>query len=269
MGFAARIWHHRGYRLTIKQKRVINCVWLVEGCNMWLPREFLWDSGNKEECQHYIDLIAAKKMVEAKLIEETGIIKEAVYDTTEQGRKRIVKLNPVRLMAIVRGEEFLEIPVDCRVHITDRRMSMHDIDAALFSDELTAEYVRQLRALNGNRPVIAAAISENMKKYGVDTHAENQHTGCNLALTDAAPVRASQPEDVPPEPSEIPISATDHNTYTETVSLLTIEGKAPYFVRRLIRDRYLLWSGTSFHANGPWTRYYIDPSRLAALGITP
>jgi histidyl-tRNA synthetase len=35
----------------------------------------------------------------------------------------------------------------------------------------------------------------------------------------------------------------------------------------LLRDQLLLWSGTAFKAEGPWTEYHKDTARLTALGI--
>lgn len=270
MPIKANIWYHRGYKCGVRQKKVIGCRFAIEGCNLWMPREFLWDNGNVAECKHYIDLIAAKRMIEARAIEDKGLVKELVYDTSEQSRKRLITINPIRLLAMLRGEEFLEIPLDTRIRVADDRLAVRDIDAAILSEEMTAEYIRQLKNICGTQPIIAATITElkGLKnKYSIEVPPERQHSAFNLALTDASETRN---DEAPPEPmDQIPISGTDHGSYTETVSLITVRGKPPYFVRRLIRDRYMLWSGTSFHANGPWTRYYTDPSRLAALGITP
>jgi hypothetical protein len=178
---------------------------------------------------------------------------------------------------MLRGEEVLEIPVDARIRFkpNNNHYTVNDVDAAIFGKELTEEYIKALRRMVGEgRPVMAVTTPEEkalLEKYGFRLVDSKMHTGANL---DIARDEYNLPEpgvEVPDSPApvaETSVSSIQHPSHTETVSLITGNNQRPYFVRRLLRQQHLLWSGTSYQADGPWTEYHRDQSRLTALNIT-
>lgn len=276
---SGRTWFHRGYMCFLKQReRQCRCIYKVNNCNLWMPREFLWQNSSKMDCNHYIDLLVRKQIADAKVLEDQGLVKDAVYDTNNLPDRPFVNVHPVRLLAMLRGEEVLEIPMDARIRFKPHHnhYTVNDVDAAIFGKELTEEYIRSLRRIVGEgRPIIAVNTPEEkelLAKYGFRLVDSKMHSGANLDIareecggTLASPVETSA---APAPVNETPVTAEDFGSYTQTVSLITGNGQRPYFVKRLIRQQHLLWCGTSYSANGPWTEYHRDQSRLTALGIT-
>lgn len=274
---SGRTWFHRGFMCFLKQRvRQIRCIYKVNGCNLWIPREFIWQNSSRVDCNHYMDLLCQKRIAEAKAIEEQGLVKDAVYDPGASEDRPFVNIPPVRLLAMLRGEEVLEIPVDARIRFKPHtnHYTVNDIDAAIFSKELTEEYLRSLRRLVGEgRPIIAVNTPEEktlLAKYGFRLIDDKMHSGANLDIArEEYGADISQTSPAPAPIDETPVSIVQFNTHTETVTLITGNNQRPYFVKRLLRNQHLLWSGTSFQADGPWTEYTRDTSRLTALNITP
>ena len=275
-----RTWYHRGYLCFLKQKdRTIRCLYKITGCNLWMPREFFWQNTSRNDCNHYIDLLAQKRIVDAKALEEKGLVTEAIYDTSgpDPSLRQFVTIKPARLLAMLRGEEVLEVPVDARIRFypEGRHYTANDLDAAMFSDEMNEAYMQALRRMVGeNRPIYVLSTPSERKlldKYGFRLVDAKMHSGANLDIArEEAGLGGETGEAFVPAPApvtETPVTSIPHATYTETVSLITGNGQTPYFVKRLLRDQHLLWSGTSYDASGPWTEYHRDQSRLTALNI--
>jgi hypothetical protein len=248
----------------------------MTNCNLWIPREFYWENTSKADCNHYIDLLNQKKLLEAKVFEEKKLATEHIYERGDFVDKPFVKVNATRLIAILRGEELLEIPLDSRIRfIPERgRYTNNDLDAALFSEGVTEEYFKALRkAVGEGKPVVCCNMPDDkllLEKYGFRLSDAAAHTGCNLFVkkdTDGEVV-LDDVEQAPAPVSETVVKSEDMDTHTETVSLITGNAQVPYFVRRLIRDQHLLWCGTSYQPDGPWTEHTRDQARLTALGIS-
>lgn len=276
---SGRTWFQRGYMCFLKQReRQIRCIYKVNGCNLWMPREFFWQNSSKVDCNHYIDLLARKQIADAKAIEYQGLVKDIAYDTSASPDRPFVNIHPARLLAMLRGEEVLEIPLDARIRFkpNNNHYTVNDVDAAIFSKEMTEEYLRTLRRMVGDgRPVIAVATPEEKKlleKYGFRLVDSKMHSGANLDIAREEYGLVSPSEETSGIPAPAPVAETQvasvtHATHTETVSLITGNNQRPYFVKRLLRQQHLLWSGTSYEADGPWTEYHRDQSRLTALNI--
>jgi len=273
---SGRTWFHRGFMCFLKQReRQIRCIYKVNGCNLWIPRDFMWQNSSKVDCNHYMDLLCQKRIADAKAIEDQGLVKDAVYDTAVSEDRPFVNIHPARLLAMLRGEEVLEIPVDARIRFkpNNNHYTVNDIDAAIFSKELTEEYVRCLRRMVGEgRPVIATTMPDEKKlleKYGFRLIDAKMHSGANLdiARDEYGETAVVQTPGAPAPIDETPVSIEQLDTHTETVTLITGNGQRPYFVRRLLRHQHVLWSGTSYQPDGPWTEYHRDPARLTALNI--
>ena len=274
-----RSWFHRGFRCFSKQRdRRIRCLYALKLCNLWIPREFYWENTSRADCNHYIDLLAQKKLLEAQVFEKQKLATEHTYERGPEGDRPFVNINAQRLVAMLRGEEVLEVPIDARLRFVPkmRRYTSNDVDAEMLGDELTEEYVRSLRRMVGEGvPIFCTQLPEEkelLSKYGFRLTDDIMHSGFNLAAARGTSVRGDGELPSPPTQQPVPVSETDvskvvHKAYIETVSLITGNDQVPYFVRRLIRDQYLLWCGTSYEASGPWSEYHRDPSRLTALGI--
>lgn len=275
---SGRTWFHRGYMCFLKQReRQCRCIYKINGCNLWMPREFFWQNSSKMDCNHYIDLLARKQIADAKALEDKGLVKDAVYDTSVSPDRPFVNIHPARLLAMLRGEEVLEIPVDARIRFkpNNNHYTVNDVDAAIFGKELTEEYIKALRRMVGEgRPVMAVTTPEEkalLEKYGFRLVDSKMHSGANLDIARDEydlPAAGVEMPDSPAPVSETSVSSIPHPSHTETVSLITGNNQRPYFVRRLLRQQHLLWSGTSYQADGPWTEYHRDQSRLTALNIT-
>jgi hypothetical protein len=273
---SGRTWFHRGFMCFLKQRlRQIRCIYKVNGCNLWIPREFVWQNSSKADCNHYMDLLCRKQIADAKAIEDQGLVKDAIYDPGISEDRPFVNISPMRLLAMMRGEEVLEIPVDARIRFrpNNNHYTVNDIDAAIFSKELTEEYLRSLRRVVGEgRPIIAVNTPEEkalLEKYGMRLVDAKMHSGANLDIAReeyGEPITTQTPG-APAPVTETEVSAKQFDTHTETVSLITGNSQLPYFVKRLLRHQHLLWSGTSYQANGPWTEYTRDISRLTALNL--
>ena len=270
---SGRAWFHRGFMCYLKQReRQIRAIWQISGCNLWIPREFIWQNSSTTDCNHYIDLLARKQIADAKAIEDSGLVKEIIYETAVPEDRPFVNVNPARLLAMLRGEEVLDVPLDARIRFKSghKHYTANDLDAAIFSKELTEAYVQTLRRMVGEgRPLIAVSMPEEkilLEKYGFRLIDAKMHSGANLDIAQEGmgPVSVAQS---PAPVNETNVSTIDRSNHTETVSLITGNAQTPYFVKRLLRDQYLLWCGTSYNADGPWTEYSRDTSRLTALGI--
>ena len=221
-------------------------------------------------------MLCAKKLIDAKIFEDQKLAVDHTYERGSSEDRPFVNINAQRLIAMLRGEEILEVPIDARIRFVPPkgRYTSNDVDAEILGKELTEEYFKALqRTVGAYGPIVCVKMpdeKETVEKFGFRLNDEYMHTGCNLAIARGTPC---QDEDEPapvaqPVPvSETPVSDVNHGTYTETVSLITGNEQVPYFVRRLIRDQYLLWCGTSYDAKGPWAEYSRDQSRLTALGI--
>lgn len=275
---SGRTWFHRGYMCFLKQRmRQIRCIYKIANCNLWMPREFIWQNSSKMDCNHYIDLLARKQIADAKAIEDQGLVSDSIYDTSVEPDRKFVVLHPARLLAILRGEEVLEIPLDARIRFQpqNRHYTVNDVDAAIFDKEVTEAYIQRIRQMVGEgKPIIAVTTEDDKKllaKYGFRLVDSKMHSGANLDIARAEMGMTNENTgevfQAPAPVNETSVSVVEHGTHTETVSLITGNNQTPYFVRRLLREQYLLWSGTSYEANGPWTEYTRDTSRLTALGI--
>jgi hypothetical protein len=260
-----------------QRDRRIRCRYTLKLCNLWIPREFYWENTSRSDCNHYIDLLAQKKLLDAQVFEKQKLATEHVYERGPEAERPFVNVNAQRLIAVLRGEELLEVPVDARLRFIPKkgRYTSNDIDAEMLGDELTEEYFKAIRRMVGEGvPVFCAQMpseKDMLEKYGYRLTDDVMHSGFNLAIARGTPCRDNsdeRPVSAPPVPvSETDVSSIHHKTHTETVSLITGNAQVPYFVRRLIRDQHLLWCGTSYDASGPWSEYQRDQSRLTALGI--
>jgi hypothetical protein len=273
-----RTWFHRGFMCYLKQReRRIRCQYKLTGCNLWIPREFFWENTSKADCCHYIDLLAAKRLNEAREFDERKLAIEHVYDKGTGDDRPFVNVSAQRLIAMMRGEEVLEVPLDARIRFSlpGGKYTANDIDAAILGPELMEEYVKSIRRMVGEGvPILCVktpAEKELMEKYGARLTDSVMHSGFNLAIArggnlgEVSDVGPSAPAPAPVQETEV--RENDHGTHTETVSLITGNDQVPYFVRRLIRGQHLLWCGTSYDAAGPWSEHQRDEARLSALGI--
>lgn len=241
-----------------------------------MPRDFSWQNTSRLDCSHYIDLLAKKCIADAKALEDKGFVTDIIYETEALGENRPhVTIMPERLMAMLRGEEVLEVPVDAVIRFgnSSKKFNLNYVEAALFSKEVTEAYFQRLRKMVGEgQPIVAIATLDEkslLEKYGMRLMDAKTHSGVNLdiAREEMGLSETSIQHAAPAPVAEVVVSSIQHDTHTETVTLITANNQTPYFVRRLLRDQVLLWSGTSYTAEGPWTEYHRDAARLHALNI--
>lgn len=263
--------YYRGYKCTPKADGLLVKL-LYRHCNFWLPRRFFWIDRNWAELARYINALAEKRTTDARVFEDAGLAVDHIYEPPP-AKTKIVRVSPRRLLAVLRGEDVLEIPSDHRLIVDDshsRKQTLNNAMGDIISDgEILTAHIEQLKTMLGaGYPVFYFTTEETDRLKGPLKNMEAVHTGFNLPdHTSDEPALAQA---TPPEPvQETPVRSVDLGTHEERVSLISSNTSQPYFVRRLLRGSHLLWQGTSFHANGPWTEYQRDASRLAALGIEP
>ena len=261
--------YYRGYRCTQKGDGLLVRL-LYKHCNFWMPRRFFWIDKNWAELARYINALSEKRTTDARVFEDAGLAVDHIYEPPP-AKTKIVRISPQRLLAVLRGEDVLEMPSDYRLIIDDARNRKQTINNAMgdiISDgEVLTAHIEQLKDMLGaGYPVFYFTTEETDRLKGPLKNMAAVHTGFNLPDRNYDVVDQA----APPEPvQETQVRSTDHGTHEERVSLISSNTSQPYFVRRLLRGSHLLWQGTSFHANGPWTEYQRDASRLEALGITP
>ena len=249
--------------------------------NTQLPMCFLW-KGSLDELHEYIDALVDGKRKEQLFWENAGVAYSHEFNTVAEG-KQVIEISKVRLLAVLRGEDPLHVPINSTLRFTEfsnsgKRLVPAEVIAEMLSTELEDLYVQELEKrlakglpilyVSGQGKMLGELKDRLVQDVSVKNSAENlaaieKHEG----FAPVAPDALSEGETLPAE--EL-VHLQDFGTHHEEVIIKRPPGNGmPYFVRRLSRDARLLWCGTSYCVNGPWKVYHTDPQRLLAIGIVP
>lgn len=260
---------HRGYRMIQKNGAYI-CSYLFKHSNYFMPRRFLWGQIERvPELYEYIDALGGQRIRDIKELEDIGDVKDIEYEDVPTDVP-IISITPQRLMAILRGEDTLSVPATAKLRFCDT--TGHHYPAEFFAElagdksmELYIEKINQL--VEEGRPILyfnGAVPRFNNERFKV----VNSSIQLELAEKTLEDTRGYAERSTATEESVI--NETDHGSYVELISLLNAREEKPYYTRRLLdKDRNVVWSGTSYHMQGPWRVYAEDKTRLEALGAKP
>jgi len=264
--------HYRGFRLERYRTTSVRCIYTMEWANLFLPRSFVWvDISNRAGLAQYIDAIVEKRAVDAGEWERNNLVAEVVASDSTYENVPIVTISPMRLMSVLRGEDPLEVHANTVFRLVNddngqKRYTVENFLAEVVSTVKEDEHIKAtLERIETQRPIFYSTQLPHSIRSKHNMFPAPMHTGVNLAST--ADEAFQDPTPQAPVTEEVFLTASDHFTHTESVSLIAPQGSRPYFVRRILRKDDVLWAGSSFSIKGPWHCYYKDASRLTALGL--
>lgn len=252
-------WSHKLYWCQ-KRKGVYHCLLQLKHVNFWMPRSFVWTQPDDTNAlKAYIDALHEKNKAVSSVCEDKGMAIDMAYEEAP-ANVEMVRIDPVKLMAFLRGEYVLEIPCTGRLLAVDSPKKKttympQEVQAALLAADgpLAEMYTTKLRALvNSGRPVLAMTEKEienpTFKALGIEAWKPN-----NNIQTDEPEIQA-QPEDseAPEEKKEIEISRVEHETYTEVNSTYNT-----YFIRRYYRGKDPFYGASSYDTKS-WSVFFMD-----------
>ena len=249
-------WTHRFFWCQ-KSAGKFKCRFQIKNANFWLPRSFVWTNGNDpDSLRAYIDALTDRNATVTTLWEDKGIAIDLEYQEEPAGG--VVRLDPMKLAAFLRGEYVLEVPCYGRLITSeggkndDRVFMPLEVQAPLLaaSGEIHDLYVQRLRALVGSGAPIMCLTKEELSSDKAASHnLKTWNANGNIAVnsqTSTTPAAST-------EAHEVEISTIDHGVYIERIVSV-----ADYFIRRLTVKDKPFWTGSSYKATGPWQPFFVD-----------
>lgn len=250
------IWSHRLFWCQKKNKHFI-CRIQLKDVNHWLPRSFVWTlPEDPDSLRAYIDALHEKNKTVTALWENSKAAIDHVYEAAPEGA--IIRLDTVKLMAILRGEYVLDIPCTGRLlMVSDRQQAKYmpqEVQAALLAADgpLADMYLQALKDRVASRQPLMVMTEKELESPVVKAHhVAVWQPGMNLPQT--VPVPVEEPEQKTGfQEKEIEVGRIDHGTYVEVNYTC---GK--YFVRRLFRDNEPFYAASSYDAKS-WEIFYVN-----------
>ncbi len=269
---------YRGYYTRGKRDRR-ECVYLVKFGNFFLPRSFSWmEPENIEGLKSYIDALCTRNIGASAPWEDRGVAVDLVHQPAPEDVP-MVWVSPERLLAVLRGEDPLQIPANAQVRITSHstgngRQLPVELQAEVLANEgpLFDRYVALIRQhVGSDKPLFYIETPPTKLRKGLVPYLGS--TGANLPANDGILEHdepSVTPKPIPTAPprsiAEEPYATTAHNGYEEIISHVR-NVERPYFVRRLVRQQSVFWAGTAWLAAGPWVVYHEDKTIADALAL--
>lgn len=261
------MWSHRLFYCQ-KRKGTFLCRIQLKDVNHWLPRSFLWTLPDEPDTlRAYIDALHEKNKTVSSLWEGKGAAVDHVYESAPEGA--IIRLDPFKLMAILRGEYVLDVPCTGRLVLVEdnqRKTYMpQDIQVSLLAADgpLADLYLKTLRDRQAAGLPLLCMTEKEFESPTVKAHhieVWNPKMNLDKTLRLIAPVQPSQETAATPEvDKETEISRVEHETYREVNYTC-----AGYFVRRLFRDEKPFWAGSSYDTK-QWSIFFIDQPIFDAI----
>jgi len=250
-------WTHQFFWCQKKGSTFV-CRYQIKNANFWLPRSFIWtDASDKTTLRAYLDALTHKDKKITVLWEEKGLAVEHVYEPEPECG--VIRVDPLKLMAVLRGEYVLEIPMTGRILGVEEKHLNHympqEVQAALVADSglIHDAYVRRLQQLvNAGKPVICLtkeqANSPKMKELGIEIWNPATNLNGDTKFTDMAPKEIVEG------------MATDQEQELDRVQyemhLEITYACQNYFTRRLfLLDGTPFWSASSYDRH-KWSVFF-------------
>jgi hypothetical protein len=251
-----------------------------------IPRAFQWKGADDlVGIKSYIDLITAGRKAEAQLFETQGSVFSVEMDSEELTGS--IKCNFGSFLDLISLRGHVDFPLRSRVQFLTNG---HKLIPADFIT-LLAKYVPNpgwLGDPNNWHKATEEELDQITREHG-EIHAGMYRDEPNLlsdspavaavAVADELSGRTGPEEDFEPDiepevrappPQESEIRRSPYDRHFELVTVVTDGTQRPFYARRLARyDGQLLWAGSSYSVNGPWTEYHRDNGQLLALGLNP
>lgn len=249
-------WSHKLYWCQ-KNKGTVVCTLSLKGVNYWMPRKFVWtDKEDLTSLHQYIDALHAKNKAVSSVYEDRGMAVEHEYEPAPE--VEMIRVDPVKLMAVLRGEYVLEIPYAAKVVLADPTNKVNkymplDVAAPLIAaDGPVADlYLNKIREMVGQGvPILCLSEAELKSKPARDVGVELWSP--NSQIETSVPVVLEREEQETSSNKETEVSTVDHGTFVETIT--SCEN---YFIRRLLVDGKVFYAGSSYDGK-QWSVSYID-----------
>lgn len=253
-------WSHKLYWCQ-KNKGTVVCTLSLKGVNYWMPRKFVWtDKDDLTSLHQYIDALHSKNKAISSVYEDKGMAVEHEYEPVPD--VEMVRVDPLKLMAILRGEYVLDIPYPAKVVLADPAKKQNkymplEVAAALLAADgpLANLYLKTLRErVAQGLPVLCMSEQELKGKpardNGIELWDPNQHIRTETQADDVVHESTEHPEE--PSLKETEVSTTDHGTYIETITSCS-----NYFIRRLLLDGKVFYAGSSYDGK-QWSVSFIE-----------
>ena len=244
------------------------CTFQLKDANHWLPRTFVWNDRDRDALMSYIDALTEKNKTVAAMWETKGVPTEHVYVAAPEC---IIRLDPAKLMAVLRGEYALEVPAYGRIMLTSEGQQLVYMPQAVEASLLAADgplaelYLKRIRQMVGaGEPVVCMTRKEfdspSVKAIGLTLwNPKGNLTGdikppkripfFTQDLTEQAPESAPVQRN---EAEEIEINRVEHSTHLEINYT-----KGDYFVRRLFLDEMEFYVASSYDGQ-QWDVFSVD-----------
>lgn len=261
-------WGYRCYSMMpIKAGwKVVNA---LQFSSYEIPRSFWWMSrDDKDGLRAYIDMVTGGRKSEAMAVEERGMVTHREMDPEELSGS--ISIDFEKFIDLLAHRGSVDLPLKQKVVFTTNGhtlvpadfitiLAKYAKDPSWFGDPATWRWASDADV----ERLAPGPVGPTSGMYRGRSFMEDP----NEASDDGVPQYESEEPECPQE-SEIRRSPYDR--YFELVTVAAPQRGKPYYVRRLARYHgQLLWSGSSYGPNGPWTEYSRDNAQLLALGLTP
>lgn len=232
-----------------------------------LPWKFVWTAvEDKTGLQEYIDALLTGSRSRSSEFEEKGFVTSIETYHLDRPDDTRIKVNIRHLVDMLAMRDHISVPLWARLHfVTDgNKLIPRDYVAAL------AQLAPEHADLFDPKKPWDYASDKKLASMGLAP--EDVTSSMNRPKHTAAPVSrpraAAFGREQDAAPQEVRISLRHFTNYFELITQVRPEDAEPYLTKRIARpDGTLLWCGTSYELQGPWTVYVRNAAELLALGI--
>jgi len=204
--------------------------------------------------------------VSVHYIERSGIVQDIVR-VEEPVDVPVITISPLRLIALLRGEDTLQVPIDSKIVLAENLPHAREVWAELLNSELIPDYLRLLREHLGEGLPIVCLREKDIPELTWGEF-KNPTSDFRIKLFDKnklAGIKRNH-DATNAVDQETVISARDHGAYMEVISAV-IGNQGSYFVRRIMQRNQVIYEATAFAKEGPWKVYKKEDHIMEALGI--
>lgn len=282
-GLANAIWSYRCFTIT-----PYKVAWQAKHCfpafSPDIPKRFLWTAKeDKIGLCHYIDSLLLGNRSKSREYEDKGFVSDVEMYHVERPEDPVITVNIRRLVDFLLLRDHFEVPIWGKVQfVTDGKnlVPRNFIAAIMQLDPDVAETLKE------ERPWHPATMKDFERQKLLPAHvttslyrrvrgsikapkSEDRVTLPPTATTySTAQLPVARPNEEAPAPQETRIALKKHEGYFDLLTQVRPDGEQAYYTRRIAKnDGSLLWCGTAYDLNGPWTVWTRDSAQLMAFGI--
>ncbi len=232
-----------------------------------LPWKFVWTVvDDKPGLQEYIDALLNGSRSRSSEFEEKGFVTNIETYHLDRPDDVRIKVNIRHLVDMLVLRDHISVPLWAKLQFVTHGNKLIPRDYIAALAQLAPEHADLLD------PKLPWDYASDKKLAAMGLKPEDVTSDMNRPKHTAAPMRRSssiptgREQGAPPQ--EVRISLKHFNGYFELITQVRPEDDHPYLTRRIARpDGTLLWCGTSYELQGPWTVYARNAAELLALGI--